>query len=426
MIDRKKGPKISTEFDLSLTGVKESILDNGIELYEVNTGTQNIIKIDLVFRTGRVHEISRAIASSALSLIREGSTRHSSEELAYEYDFYGATVKTACNMEYASISLVVLERYFEKIWPTWQHMLLYPAYSNEEVEKYTRVSSQRLTNQLAKNDVQSYRCLTEHIFGSEHPYGYNTEPDDINSIKRDQVLDFYNKNVGIDGTFILLSGKYTEKTRAMITNSIGSIKRKTQHPTPLFKRTDNGPKVLQVQTQNDIQTSIKFGKALFHRKHKDYNEMKFLVMVLGGYFGSRLMRNIREDKGYTYGIYSSMHGWKEDGFLYISADVDNQFRELTISEVKKEINDLRENLIQKDELEMVRSFILGQTLHLLDGPFAKIELMKNLKINHLTVSDYDKHIGVVKNIDADRIRELANQYLDPDSFSTALAGSFPN
>ena len=323
MIDRQKGPKISTEFDLSLKGVKQSILDNGIELYEVNAGTQNIIKIELVFRTGRVHEKAKAIASSALSLIREGSTRHSAEELAYEYDFYGATVKASCNMEYASISLVVLERYFDKIWPTWLHMILFPAYSKDEVEKYSRVYSQRLSNQLAKNDVLSYRSLTEYIFGSTHPYGYNTEPEDIKSLNRDDVLDFYNKNIGVDNAFLLLSGRFSEKTRAAITTSIGSIKRKTQHPVPQFERSVTTPKVLQIPTQNDIQTSIKYGKALFHRKHEDYNDMKFLTMVLGGYFGSRLMKNIREEKGYTYGIYSSMHGWKEGGFIYISADVDN-------------------------------------------------------------------------------------------------------
>jgi len=265
MIDRKKGPKITTEFDLSLKGVKQSKLENGLELYEVNSGTQNIIKVEIVFRTGRIHETHRASANAALSLIREGSTRHSAQELAYQYDFYGAAVKASCNMEYASVSLVVLERYFSQIWPTWLHMVLYPQFDKKEVEKYSAVKTQKLVNQLAKNNVQSYRRLTEHIFGSEHPYGYNTEPSDIAGLQREMVLDYFNNNLGFDNAYILMSGRYTEATRAKIVNDIGSIKRKNNHPETVFERANITPSKIYVQTENDIQTSIKLGRTLFPR-----------------------------------------------------------------------------------------------------------------------------------------------------------------
>lgn len=422
MIDRQKGPKIHTEFDLSLKGVQTSQLSNGVQLYEVNSGTQKIIKIELVFRTGRIHEQSKAIARSTLSLIREGSTRHTAEELAYHYDFYGANVKASCNMEHASISLVVLERYFKEVWPVWFHMVFYPAFAEKEIQKYATVHSQRLSNQLAKNDVLSYRELTEQLFGHTHPYGYNTEPEDIKNISRDKILEFYNKNLGLDKAFLLISGHYSAETREAVTQQIGSMQRHCHHPEVQFQRVDTPPERRSVSTQNEIQTSIKTGKLLFKRKHPDYSSMKFLTMVLGGYFGSRLMSNIREDKGYTYGIYASMHGWNEDGFFYISADVDNQFNEPTLAEIRNELNRLRTSLIPVEELEMVRSYILGQTLHLLDGPFAKVELIKNLNCYHQDIQDYQKHIKSIKEITAEELLEIATRYLDPDSFSTVLAG----
>jgi len=403
MIDRQKGPKIHTEFDLSLTGVSASQLANGVQLYEVNSGTQKIIKIELVFRTGRIHEQSKAIARSTLSLIREGSTRHSAEELAYHYDFYGANVKASCNMEHASISLVVLERYFKEVWPVWFHMVFYPAFAEEEIEKYATIHSQRLANQLAKNDVLSYRELTEQLFGQSHPYGYNTEPKDIKNISRDKILEFYNKNLGLDKAFMLISGQYSDETRQIVTEQIGNMQRHCHHPVVHFQRVDPLPEKRSVSTQNEIQTSIKTGKLLFHRKHSHYSSMKFLTMVLGGYFGSRLMSNIREDKGYTYGIYASMHGWNEDGFFYISADVDNQYIEPTLSEIRYELTKLRTSLIPNDELEMVRNYILGQTLHLLDGPFAKVELIKNLSCYHLDIQDYEKRIKEIKEITAEEL-----------------------
>ena len=425
MIDRKKGPEITTEFDLSLRGVEHYTLSNGLEVYEVNSGTQNIVKVEMVFPTGRIHETRVASASAAMSLLREGSTRHTAQELAYSYDFYGAVVKASCGMEVASVSLVVLERYFHKVWPIWLHMLFYPAYTDEEVEKYAMVTSQKLANQLAKNDVLSYRHLTEHIFGAEHPYGYNTRPEDIKSLDRNSILDFYNKNLGIENAFLLIGGRFSDETRKIITDALGSIDRKNHHPTPTFERPQHTAERIVIPTENEIQTSIKTGKLLFGRDHEDYQGMRFLSIVLGGYFGSRLMKNIREEKGYTYGIYSSVHGWKEDGFFYISADVDNAFTEPTISEIKKELDELSTSRVPEHELAMVRNYVLGQTLHLLDGPFAKIQLVKKIRSKNQGLDEFDKNIHEIKHIDAERLRNLARNYLDPNSLTTVLAGHSP-
>ncbi len=422
MIDRKKGPKITTEFDLSIHDVQQSTLDNGLALYEVNSGTQDIIRVELVFKTGRIHETKRASAAAAVSLLREGSTRHSSQELAHSYDFYGAAVKASCNMEHVSLSLVVVERYFAEVWPIWFHMVFYPQYSDSEISKYKQVKSQKLINQLAQNDVVSYRKLTEYIFGSDHPYGYNTETEDIHSLNRKSILNFYNANLGLDDAVVILSGKYSPATRAMILDDLSSKSRVNNHPPVSFEKETITPQRFQMPTESKIQTSIKIGRTLFPRKHPEFTKMSCLNMIFGGYFGSRLMKNIREEKGYTYGIYSSLHGWKDDGFLYISADVDNSYIEPTLNEIKIEMQKLRSEKIPTAELEMVKTYILGQSLHLLDGPFAKGHLIKKLQAKNLTMEDYKQHIAQLKNITTEDIYEMAQKYLDPEDYSVVLAG----
>lgn len=423
MIDRKKGPEIQTDFDLELKGVQARKLPNGLEFHESNSGTQHIIKIELVFRTGRIHERQRAVAKAALSLIREGSTRHNAEKLAEIYDFYGAVVKSSAVMETSTVSLVVVERYFEKVWPVWLHMVFYPLYAQDEIEKYCQVSSSKFVNQLAKNDVQGYRKLTEEIFGADHPYGYNTQVEDIQALTRENILSYYNENFGLDNALVVLSGRYVEKTRDRIIADLGSKRRQHKSPQPLYPKKPLAHQTFKITTENEVQVSIKYGRRLFGRRHPDFTSVSFLNAILGGYFGSRLMRNIREDKGYTYGIYSAVHGWTEDGFLYISADVANEHVEATLSEIHKELRILREELVPPEELEMVRNYLLGQSLHLLDGPFAKGELIKNLISKNRTIDDFNAAIAKFKKIQSDEIREMAQRYLSEESFITVLTGA---
>ena len=423
VIDRNKGPKIYTDFDLKIKGVAQSTLENDLDVYEVNSGTQHIIKIELVFRTGRIYETKRASAKATFSLLREGSTRQNSEELAEFFDYYGAVVKGDCNMENSAVSLVVVERYFDHVWPVWLHMVLYPLFSDEELDKYKQVNTQKLVNALAKNDVQGYRIFTEKIFGTDHPYGYNTMPNDIQSLKRSDILDFYNKQMGLETAFMVISGRYTESTRRTILDTIGQVKRKNNQQLPLFKPDKAIGALIKVPTENAVQISIKTGKRLFPRKDPDFYKVKFMNMVLGGYFGSRLMKNIREEKGYTYGIYSSVHCWKEDGFFYISADVANDYLDATLKEIKNEINKLQESLVSPEELRMVKNYILGQSLNLLDGPFAIGHLIKNLASKDLDEKDFENNLNMTKAITAEEVRDMARRYLDTEQFTTVLAGS---
>jgi len=424
MIDRKKGPTIQSEFDLELRGVSSLKLSNGLQAYEINSGTQNIIKIELVFKTGRVHEQQRAAAKAAMSLLREGSTRHSSEELAELYDFYGAVVKTSTGMETSSVSLVVVERYFPQVWSVWLHMVFYPLYDDGELKKYKQVTASKFKNQLAKNDVQGYRKLTEEIFGSEHPYGYNTEVEDIEQLDSAALLHFYNQNFGMNQAFLILSGKYSKATRQTILEDLGQKNRKSRAVSPIFSTASPSQKLHKLSTANKVQVSIKQGRLLFGRQHPDYHSVKFLNMILGGYFGSRLMKNIREEKGYTYGIYSAVHCWKEGGFFYLSAEVANDYLEPTLTEINKEMEMLREELVPEAELETVRNYLLGQTLHLLDGPFAKGELMRSLLGNDLAISDYDKSVAHAQQITPEEIRLIARKYLDPKDYTSVLVGAF--
>jgi len=426
MLDRKIAPQFSTDFDLRIKNLESSLTGNGTPIYEVNCGTQDIIKVEFLFKSGRINEEQVGVARAAVSLMGEGTETKSSSEQAEFFDFYGAIVKFKSALESSSVSLVCLTRHFEKVWPVFYEVLFSPAFAESEVEKYAAVASQKLKNQITKNDVHSYRIFTEKIFGKNHPYGYNTQPEDIAKLKANDLRQFYDKNFSLANAFVILSGKYSPEIKNTIVSHLATAKKEASPFTQTFTETEAIHDTLYEQTSNEAQVSIKLGRKMFGRRGEHFSEVYFMNTLLGGYFGSRLMKNIREDKGYTYGIYSSLDTYKRDGVFYISSDVGNEFVDPCLEEISKEIKLLREVSVEKEEIDMVRNYLLGQSLHLIDGPFATAQLVKNIYSKDLEISDFEHHINTIKYMTADKVQEMAQTYLDENLFTTVLTGSFPN
>ena len=144
--------------------------------------------------------------------------------------------------------------------------------------------------------------------------------------------------------------------------------------------------------------------------------MVVLNTVFGGYFGSRLMSNIREDKGYTYGIYSYLQNHRQQSAWVISTEAGRDVCEATIAEVYKEMELLRNETVDKEELLLVQNYMMGSILGDLDGPFQIINRWKNIILNGLDESYFYNQIDAIKSITASEIQDLANKYLVPDKF----------
>ncbi len=422
MLDRKVGPRITNDFDLKIRNVEHSILENGLEVFELNSGTQEIIKIELVFRSGRIQEKKPAVAKAAIKLLREASKSRTAEQTAYTFDYYGAVFKAECNMEFSSVSLVCLNQHLDKLWPIWLDTILNPAFEEEELTKYKELVSKNLSDQLSKNDVIAYRVFTEELYGCKHPYGYNTEVQDVLSLTSQDIKSYFEENCKLGNAFLILSGKYNDTLRSMILKDLEGVDRRHKPSSVVFPQTQSFIGTKLVKTKNDLQTSIKIGSLWVPRDHPDYVSLKILNTVLGGYFGSRLMKNIREEKGYTYGIYSSFDVWMQGGYFYVSTDVGTEYLNQTIQEIYKEIKIIKSVEINNIELKMVKNYLLGQSLNLIDGPFATAQLVKSLRAKNLELSRFESSIEEIKTIEAKHLLSLANQYLKEEEFTIVIVG----
>ena len=422
MPDRSNAPLIKQIEQIDLPSPNKYFLDNGIPVYEINKGTQNIIKIEIVFNAGRPYEQKKLAARSTASLIKEGTLNHSSSEISETVDFYGGTLSTPYNLDTSNIVLYSLNRHLEKLLPLAAEVIKTPVFPQDELESYIRLSKQRLQVELQKNDVVAYRNITEFFFGETHPYGYNSFPETYEDLTRDDLLRHYQKNYTKDNCNIFVSGKSTPEIIKLINKYLGKDIQGGHSVINSFPTLIPSPKKVKIPHSDTSQTAIRIGRRLFNRNHEDYAAMYLVNTILGGYFGSRLMTNIREDKGYTYNIYSTIDTMHADGCFYIGTEVGNEFVEATKEEIYKEIHLLQKYPVKKQELQMVRNYLLGNLLTMLDGPFNIGEVIKTMVIEELPEASFSDLVHTIKTISPEEIQNLAKKYFRPEDMWEVVVG----
>lgn len=419
MLNRKAAPAIYEVRHLALPNPSVAKLDNGIPVYVLDYPDLEIVKIEVVFCAGRPEERKKLAARTTARLIREGTTRQSAAEIAEHLDFYGASINIPTNLDTTGFILFSVRKYADEVIPTFAEMLQSPAFSEDEIEKYRKSSVQELLVELEKGETVAYRKVTELIFGETHPYGYNSMPEDYNAIQRADLIDFFETWYRPDNCLIFASGRIDEDILQLLNRHFGARPVPKQPlparvPPPVPPAKPSGP--VNTSIPGSLQTAIKIGRRMFDRQHPDFNGMVVLNTVIGGYFGSRLMTNIREKKGYTYNIYSTADAYLLDGCFYIATEVSHDKAKASIRAIFNEMKKLREKQVPEEELSMVRNYILGMLLNGLDGPINSSDMLRNQIVENQSSEQFDQLVHTVRNISAVELQALSQKYLQPEDF----------
>lgn len=422
MLNRKITPPLQEIQHYELPSPVVHTLDNGIKVYEINAGTQEIIKLDIVFFAGRFHEDKKLVARLTSSMLREGSAKMTGAALAEHVDFYGGSLNFPSNLDTMQIQLLCMTKHLKNILPVLTDMLESPSFPAKELEQHIKRNIQSLKVDLEKNDTVAYREMTEMLYGKNHPYGYNSSPAYYAKVTREDLVQHYQKNFVSENCFIVVSGKMDEETILLLNKYLGTIIPAGKADAKHFEIESATEQKRTIAKKESLQSAIRLGKRLFNRHHPDYFPFYVLNTVLGGYFGSRLMQNLREDKGYTYNIYSATDPMLHDGYFMVGAEVRSEMKEAALKEIYLEFGRLRNEPIEAEELDMVKNYLLGTLLTSVDGPFNIAGVNKMILLHGLSQTYYQEFLTAIKNITAAEIQALANKYLQDDSFYEVIVG----
>jgi predicted Zn-dependent peptidase len=420
MIDRLVAPQIkdAVEFNLQLKPCEKFILDNGVPVYTIDAGAQEVLQVELVFYAGNWFEKQKAVAAATNYLLKNGTTKKTAFQINEEFEYYGAYCNRSCYNETAVISLSTLSKHVPELLPVIKEMITDAVFSSEELGIYKQNTRQRLSVNLKKSDFVAARLSDSYLYGENHPYGCYTNPGDIDALNNDLLKDFFKQYYLNGHCVIFVSGKLPNDIKKQLNKNFGDLSLKVfDNQLSTIIQTPATEKKYRIQNDpNGVQGAIRIARPFPNRHHPDFMKVMVLNTLFGGFFGSRLMSNIREDKGYTYGIHSYVQNHIQQSAWVISTDAGKDVCEATIKEVYKEMKSLRENLVDNEELMLVRNYLIGTILGDLDGPFHIMSRWKNLVLNNLTDDYFYRSVETIKTISAEELRELAKKYLMPEDF----------
>jgi len=417
---RTQAPAYTQSKTINLVFPKIIEVENGGKIYLQDAVQDESVKIDFEWSAGSKFQSKRLVASFTNRMLLAGTTSKNARQIAEEIDFYGGYTQLECDKDHAGFTIYGLSDQMLNIIPLVQEAVSAAQFPDEQLKKEVEIGKSKFKIEVEKVKVLARRKFNQMVFGENKPYSQVAQLSDFDSLKKEDLQSFFAEYYqGIPEIFV--TGNVSQDVIDLLKTWLGNYQAKEQR---LDKAEDYSSVSgeFHVKKEGAIQTSIRVGRTLFSKTHPDYFNFQLLNTVLGGYFGSRLMTNIREDKGYTYGIGSGLAVLQDGAYFFTATEVASDVAENTLNEIKFELERLQNELIDEAELNKVKNYMLGEFLRQADGPIAQMEMFKNIYFNKLDKTYYHDFIQAIHSANADELRDVAQRYLNWEDMLIVTAG----
>ncbi len=398
----------TSDFKITVREPQKILLSNTIPVYYIDAGTQDIIRLEIFFDAGIIRQQKPFQALLANMMLMEGTKTRTGAQISEDVDFYGGYLSVDYAKDFSTITLHILNKYFEKALVVLQDILMNSVFPESELDKLIKSERSAYAIDSEKVGYLGQKKLNEVLYNG-HPYGVHSEVSDFNKISRDDVVDFY-KQYNLSSATITLAGNIKERELSLVDKFIGNIPFDQQKKADLPRNFKALYGDHFVEKKDALQSAIKIGGHLPMKGSDDFFGLLMLNTILGGYFGSRLMNNLREDKGWTYGISSYIESAAVSSSFIVSTEVKGDITQKAITEIFKEMDVLKQEPVSALELDKVRTYMLGKFLKNLDGPFELSDRFWGIHQFGLTYDYYQKYLSTVKGISAAELQNLAQKY----------------
>lgn len=397
-------------------------LPNGATLHVTRGGNQPIVKIDIYLAAGSLRTIRPLIASATANLLTEGTSFHSAQEIAEAMDFYGSYTWQKSSIANSSLSSLFLQKDLKHIVGLLNEILRHPAFPDQEVELYKAQELQSFDMKMMKTSFIASRALLNAIYKPGCRYGRMADRSDYENLSPQMLRDFHSEAYRPNGAHIFVTGRPSDDDIRFIAEAFGTTEWQPgddwQAPEVQFQ---TEPSRTMIEYDGE-QTSILVCRPLFNRFHPDALPFGMTSAVLGGYMGARLMQNIRERLGLTYGIYASLNVNKFKGNHLIQTEVKTGSHEQVVREIFNDMERLASELISEREMETLRGFMMGELLHNFDSVLNSSDTLATLMLDGVGHGYVGEFYRVARDISREEIRDMAAKWLVPSEYSVICVG----
>lgn len=423
MLDRSQQPEIRDFRNLRLDFPQHIILPNGVKMYIVDSGDQDVSRIELIYRGGQFEQKMPLQAGAMVSMLVHGGGKYNSNDISEILDYYGSWYGCSHNDHYTQLLMHLPNEHIEKVLPVFRAITMEPSFPEREFAllKSQMKSAYRTAWERVKY-IASVKSNTL-LFGNGHPLAHEICEDDVESLSVDDLKLFYQQFYRPENCTIVISGKRSERIIESVARVYGDIPvsgKQAEFKSYALNRSKSRFEIFN--KPGALQSAVEMNLPAIKRDHTDYIKLRILVTVLGGYFGSRLMSNIREDKGYTYGINAALIGRKDCSYINISSECDTAYTKPLISEVENEINRLMEIPIDEAELATVKNYMLSDLAKTLDSPFSIASVVSSSMFYGTPEDYFNRQVEELEKITSEELEKIAKRYLNIEKNCTVVAG----
>lgn len=418
-LDRTTPPQAERITHIPIVLPRKIYLTNQLPIYAIHAPEQEILQISWVFDVGGYDSALPAQSLYATKMLAEGTIHKTAQEINEAIDEFGAFLDLQSDADQSFITLYTPTRYAENTIPTIAEILFEASFPDESWQIFLSKEQKNLQINLQKTTFLAGRAFSETLF-QNHPYGKVLSPELLASYPKEEIVRFYQNQLLQSSFAIYLAGNFSESTLQSLEKHFSKLSYKPQSKKTLPLET-YAQKVF-VEKNDSMQNSLRVGKLAIGRSHEDYTKLSVCSTILGGYFGSRLMQNIREGKGLTYGIYSVLRNMRMATYFAISADVRAEAYQIALQEIYKEIQILQQEKVGEAELEKVKNYMAGSMANELTNANAQMHLQSIIHLHQLPEDYYEHFLERLYAVSSEDVLAVAQKYLDCSQMIEVVAG----
>lgn len=421
-LDRTIAPSYQSFKGFELQKAKSISLQNGVSCHFLKAGEQPVVRLELIFKAGAWFEEKPFLSMLLMKMASEGTRSKNAHEISEAFAFYGAYIEYTAGVDKIAYTLHCLIKDLPQLLPLLHEVVTELAITEDSLENKKRIVSQSLKVNQEKTSFIANGAIKETLFGENHPYGRVQTLEKIAAVTLEDIKGFYSNAIVAENLEIYISGCVADDEIRLVQDYFGSstFPSKKREIVPVFALSTT--KGRTIEKTEALQSSIKIGRLAVNRSHPDYLKLVVLNEIFGGYFGSRLMKNIREEKGLTYGISSHMSHFQNASYWVISTDVKRELTETAIQEIYKEMLALVAIPVSNEELETVKSYMLGSFVGSINTPFSLMDKFKVIHANGLGYEYFDKYVSGINNMTSENLLEVAAKYFIPSDWHEVVVG----
>lgn len=401
-------------------------MPNSVPLYVLKGYNKGIVRLELLFKGGYAIQDKPLQATFTNRMLREGAGNLSSDEISRKLDYYGAWIECYSSQKCNHIVLYCLSKHFEPLLALLGTVVKEPLFPESNLEVVRRNGKAHFEVNSKKVDILAQRHFEHALWGENHPLGHIVEAVDYDNITRDDLLNYHNKIYNHRNLAVFMSGDVSDAEISAVEHLFGCGEWgsgcKSQDVFVDCCLSKQGR--CNIHVEGTVQSAVKIGFMAMDVSNPDFHKFRFLTVLLGGYFGSRLMSNIREENGYTYHISAEVDAYGRRNAFMVSSETANEYVEPCIKEIYKELERVCNEPISESEVEHVRNYILGEMCRECEGLTAKSEVFVNAWLSGESFASVNEYLEVVKSVTAAELNRVAKEYLKPCEMIEIVVGDF--